>query len=133
MLINTKKITDLYGIYYYRLEGETVKKYSRFTLGNAKPEEIEAALNFKTKDEYLQWVRDWKKTYTEISNEIHCYKKARKHSSEPYKGSIGDEAASYARGLGWEATALLEARRQAKKRSWELRTARLVAEAIENQ
>lgn len=81
-----------------------------------------ALLIFKTRDEYLKWVTEWKAQYAEISLESRKAKIARKTSLPTYS--------YYAPGEVWklkqQANAMLWLRAEAKKLSWQQKIAEFI-------
>jgi hypothetical protein len=80
-------------------------------------------LTFTTKDEYLEWVKQWKAQYTALSKEIRTHKNNRK-TTQP---NFDYQASSKARVGGWRATTLLYIRGCSKRRAAHLREIRLAA------
>lgn len=89
----------------------------------AKPIDREGALNFGTREEYLQWVKEWKAEYKANTARSRQAKRSRKHGPNHDPQAIDKVARAR-----WTAGALLFARCEGKKRSRELRALRLQIE-----
>lgn len=88
---------------------------------------LNAELTFTTKDEYLAWVVEWKKEYARISKESRQWKARRKLHHPEFDG-LG-KALTQIWMLRDFANAMLHLRSRGKRRSMELRNARLATQS----
>jgi hypothetical protein len=76
---------------------------------------------FKTRQEYFEWVKEWKEEYKKLTVKSRGYKSARKLGSKPFNGMTGNEAQMEMLRLRRIARAMLFVRAEAKKRSWQMK------------
>jgi hypothetical protein len=125
-MLNTNAIINLYKWSIYS---------TTYGLSNRDTTDVEKntaeAFSFKTREEYLEWVKEWKAEYKKISEQSRGYKKARKLHGPAFNDLFGRDAQMEVMRLRRIANAMLWARKEAKKRSWEMKQKRDEERAIQ--